>query len=63
MPNPAITINAALAGSGTLVGMDKPLAAAKASKAAMSPAEAAPLTPWLKFAARALKSAEFTRPS
>jgi hypothetical protein len=54
-PNPAITIIAALAGSGTpdadtgtlKVGKETPLAAAKVSKAATSPAEAAPLSPWL----------------
>jgi hypothetical protein len=59
IPNPAITIIAALAGSGTLanVGKDNPLASAKASKAATSPAETAPLTPWLKFAAKSAKSA------
>jgi hypothetical protein len=51
MPNPAIATIAALAGSGTLdcdrleLGKETPLAAAKASKAARSPAEAAPLSP------------------
>ena len=54
MPNPAMPINAAFAGSGTLdVGKGNPLATAKASKAATSPGDtSAPLTPWLKFAAR-----------
>ncbi|MGD0139891.1 MAG: hypothetical protein ABSD28_13525 [Tepidisphaeraceae bacterium] len=62
IPNPAITIIAALAGSGTLdVGKDNPLATAKASKAATSPADAPPLTPWLKFAARSEKLAPFAR--
>jgi hypothetical protein len=47
IPNPAMTIITALAGSGTLdVGTDNPLATAKASKAATSPADtSAPLTP------------------
>jgi len=56
--------NPVVAGSGTLdVGKDNPLAAAKASKAATSPAVVVPLTPWLKFAARSLKSTALTRPS
>jgi hypothetical protein len=60
MPKPAIPIIAALAGSGTLdAGRDNPLAAANASRAAMSPEDAAPLTPWLKFAARSEKSVLF----
>jgi hypothetical protein len=64
MPMAPMASNPSDAGSGTLdVGKDNPLAAAKASKAATSPAEAAPLTPWLKFAANTLKSDAFTRPS
>ena len=52
------------AGSGTLdVGKVNPLATAKASSAAMSPDDVPPLTPWLKFAANALKSAALTKPS
>jgi len=58
IPNPAITITTALAGSGTLdLGKDNPFAVAKASNAATSPAEASvPLTPWLKFNATSERS-------
>jgi len=42
-------------------GIGKPFAVAKASKAATSPADAPPLTPWLKFAARSEKLAPFAR--
>jgi hypothetical protein len=48
IPDPAITIIAALAGSGTLeiAGKGNPLGAAKASTAATSPADvSAPLSP------------------
>jgi hypothetical protein len=57
MPTDAID-----AGSGT--SASNPLAAAKASNAATSPADtAAPLSLWLKFAAKSVKSAAFTSPS
>jgi hypothetical protein len=62
IPNPAITIIPTLAGSGTFARL-MPLATAKASRAATSPADAAPLSPWLKFAANSLKSAALTTPS
>jgi hypothetical protein len=60
IPNPAITIIPALAGSGTFAKL-MPLATAKAYKAATSPAEAAPLTLWLKFAAKSEKLVPFVR--
>ncbi len=64
MPSPAKVHNPIEAGSGTLanVGEGNPLVAAKASSAAMLPADAASLTPWLKFAAR-MATAGFNGPS
>src|SRR6202034_2234667 len=58
---PPRAIKATEAGSGT-AGIDKPFAAANASRAARSLAEtpAAPLSPCPKLAARALKSEPFT---
>jgi hypothetical protein len=61
IPDP-ITIIPTLAGSGTFARL-MPFAAAKASRAATSPAEAAPLTLWLKFAAKPETLVLFARAS
>jgi hypothetical protein len=53
---PQTTLGFRLITTGKLTGNGKPSSVAKASKAATSPAEAAPLTPWLKFADRSAKS-------